>query len=177
MGNARAESCGLSLIFSLLLCPVDLLTLQHLCFYNQPRSNHSSKFFDLGHWKSSDTHSFQHHAASLMGCMASWIAYFIISPISKNFSQGAGTGGEGLWINPNTNAVASILALGKSPSFFCFFVFSYLTFMIHRAIHPNFKAPLHLISFEEVYFTTLGKFTENCKSPSLVVMSNCGWAV
>lgn len=46
---------------------------------------------------------------------------------SKTFSQGAGAGGEGLWINPNTNATASLLALGKPPSFFCLFVYLFLT--------------------------------------------------
>lgn len=140
--------------------------MQHLSGYNQPYSNHNSKFFDLGHYSSSNTHSFQHYAASLMSYIAPWIAYSIISLItSKNFSQGSGTGGEGLWINPNTNTIASLLVLGKSPSFFCFFVFSYLTFMIHRSIHPNFQSSSLFDTIWRNLFYHFRKFTENCKFP------------
>lgn len=50
------------------------------------------------------------------------------------FPQGAGAGGEGLWINPNSNATASHLALGQV---YFLRLFVDLTFIIAIAMHSN----------------------------------------
>lgn len=177
MGNARGESCGLSTFFPFLLCPMDLLALQHLSGYIQPQSDPNWKFFDLQDCKPPNTHSsvlgsFSHESFCLLSCL------FHNQPgHQQKFFPESWYRRGGTLDNPNTNAIASLLALGKSPSFFCSFVFPYLTVMIHRSKHPTFKAPLHLIPFDAIYFTTLGSSQKIGSSHSLVFMSNYGWAV
>ena len=93
-----------------------------------------------------------------MGYLASWIGYSGISLITSKIFPGSWYRTGGALDQPKCKCHRFSFSSWKAFKFVCLFVFSYLTFIIHTAIHSDFQSPSSpdTIWRNVLYFTHLG---------------------